>query len=199
MRYRFKTQQWIPYPVEFVFAYFANPHNLPGLMLDWQKLRLEEATIVPPPPRPLAPEPSHRLRTLAAGDHSRLTFSFRPLPYSPVRLPWECTISNFVWNESFADLAVRSPFRYWEHLHLFETETRANAAGVLVQGTLVKDDLEYSPPGKGDGLWSGALQKCFVHPMVKRLFHERQEKISRILPVLLGRIVPVGDPATTRG
>ena len=196
MRYRFKTQQWIPYPIELVFAYFANPHNLAGLTLDWQYFRLEEAMIVPPPPRPLAPEPSHRVQTVAAGNGSSITFSFRPLPYSPVRLPWECTISHFVWNHSFADLAVRSPFRYWEHLHLFETETRANAAGVLVQGTLVKDDLEYSPPGKGDVAWSSALQKYFVHPMVKRIFHERQEKVAKILPAVLGRIVPVSEPFT---
>lgn len=195
MRYRFKTQQWIPYPIELVFAYFANPHNLAGLTLDWQHFRLEEAMIVPPPPRPLAPEPSHRVQTVAAGNGSSITFSFRPVPYSPVRLPWECTISHFVWNHAFADLAVRSPFRYWEHLHLFETETRANAAGILVQGTLVKDDLEYSPPGKGDVAWSSALQKYFVHPMVKRIFHERQEKVVKILPAVLGRIIPVsGQP-----
>lgn len=195
MRYHFKTQQWIPYPIELVFAYFANPHNLPGLTLKWQQFRLEEATIVPPPPRPLAPDPSHRLNTVAAGNGSSITFSFRPLPYSPARLPWESKISHFVWNQSFADLMVRGPFYSWEHMHHFETETRANSSGVLVQGTLVKDDLEYSPPGKGNVLWSRALQTTFVHPMVKRIFRERQEKLITILPVVLGRIVPV--PPTT--
>jgi ligand-binding SRPBCC domain-containing protein len=197
LRYRFKTQQWIPYPVELVFAYFANPHNLPGLMMDWQKLRLEEAIIVPPPPRPLAPDPTHRLHTLAAGNGSIITFSFRPLPYSPVRLPWESAITSFEWNRSFADLANRSPFRYWEHLHLFETETRANAAGVLVQGTLVKDELEYSPPGAGDKGWSLLLQNSVVHPMVKRIFRERHKKLVTILPAVLGRIVP-RDSSTPR-
>jgi ligand-binding SRPBCC domain-containing protein len=198
VRYRFKTQQWIPYPVELVFAYFANPHNLPGLMLNWQKCRLEEATIVPPPPRPLAADPSHRLHTVTAGNGSSLTFSLRPLPYSPVRVPWECKISHFVWNLSIADVAVRSPFRYWEHIQLFETETRANAAGVLVQGTLVKDEVEYSPPGKGDPAWSKALQTCFVHPMVKRIFNERHEKAAKILPVVLGRIVPLPETPKPR-
>jgi len=169
-------------------------------MLNWQKMRLEEATIIPPPPRPLAPNPMHRLHTVAAGNGSSLTFSLRPLPLSPVRIPWEATITGFAWNESFADVAVRSPFRYWEHLHHFETETRANAAGVLVQGTLVKDDLEYSPPGAGNGFWSGTLQTRFIHPMVKRLFRERHEKTAKILPVVLGRIVPLNavpeTPAT---
>ena len=198
MRYRFKTQQWIPYPIELVFAFFANPHNLPSLMLDWQKLRLEEATIVPPPPRPLALDPTHRLHTVAAGDNSCLTFSLRPLPYSPVRIPWEARITGFTWNESFADVAIRSPFRFWEHLHTFETETRANAAGVLVQGTLVKDDLEYALPGKGEGSWYDRLfQTHFIHPMVKRLFSERQKKLVRILPGVLGRIVHQSGQQTT--
>jgi len=196
LRYHFKTQQWIPYSVELVFAFFANPHNLPRLMLDWQKLQLEEATIIPPPPRPVALEPSHRLRTLAAGNGSALTFSFRPVPFSPIRVPWESTISNFAWNESFADVAVRSPFRFWEHLHLFEVETRANSAGVLVQGTLVKDDLEYSPPGKG--FWAGALQTHYIHPMVKRIFRARHKNLIKVLPGALGRIVPVNGSTTTQ-
>ena len=198
MRYRFKTQQWIPYPIELVFAYFANPHNLPGLMMDWQKLRLEEATIVPPPPRPLALDPTHRLHTVAAGDNSCLTFSLRPLPYSPVRIPWEARITGFTWNESFADVAIRSPFRFWEHLHTFETETRANAAGVLVQGTLVKDDLEYALSSKGERSWyDKTLQTYFIHPMVKRIFRERQKKLVRILPGVLGRIVHQSGQQTT--
>ena len=132
MRCRYKTQQWIPYPIELVFAFFANPHNLPSLMMKWQSVKLEEATLVPPPPRPVAPDPANRVRTVATGKGSSITLSFRPLPYSPVRLPWESTISEFVWNEAFTDLAVRSPFQYWEHRHSFEVETRANATGVLV-------------------------------------------------------------------
>jgi len=44
--------------------------------------------------------------------------------------------------------------------------------------------------------WSSALQKYFVHPMVKRIFHERQEKVAKILPAVLGRIVPVSEPFT---
>ncbi len=115
-------------------------------MLDWQKLRLEEATIVPPPPRPLAPEPSHRLNTLAAGNGSRLTFSFRPLPYSPCACPGSAPSQTSHGMSRSPTCRCAVPFRYWEHMHLFEIETRANASGVLVQGTLVKDDLEYSPP-----------------------------------------------------
>jgi hypothetical protein len=32
MTQHLETQQWVPYPVELVFAFFANPANLPHLM-----------------------------------------------------------------------------------------------------------------------------------------------------------------------
>jgi len=193
VRYRHKTRQWVPYPIELVFAFFANPHNLPSLMKKWQSMRLEEATIIPPPSRPLAPNPAHRVRTVAAGKGSSITFSFRPVPYSPLRMPWESIISEFSWNESFADIAVRSPFKHWEHIHVFEVETRTNATGVPIQGTLVKDDLTYIPPG-GDGLAGHLLHSKVVHPMLKSLFAERQRKLAKILPILLGRIIPPSEP-----
>ncbi|HEY0308645.1 MAG TPA: cyclase [Acidobacteriaceae bacterium] len=195
MRYRYKTTHWIPYPIELVFAFFANPHNLPSLMKKWQSMRLEEAMIAPPPPRPVAPDPVHRVHTVAAGTGSSITFSFRPIPFSPVRLPWESNISQFTWNESFADIAVRSPFKHWEHLHLFEVETRANAAGVLVQGTQVKDDITYVPPG-GEGLMGRLLHDQVIHRMVHDLFKERQRKLAKILPTIMGRIIPISTQSS---
>ncbi|MDR3735811.1 MAG: cyclase [Acidobacteriaceae bacterium] len=196
MRYRYKTQQWIPYPIELVFAFFANPHNLPSLMKKWQSMRLEEATIVPPPPRPIAPDPAYRVRTVAAGRGSSLTFSYRPFPYSPVRLPWESSITQFAWNESFTDLAVRSPFPYWEHLHSFEVETRANAAGILVQGTLAADDPTYTPPLNNSRM-SRLLHDKVIHRIIHGVFQERQKKLAAILPVVLGRIIPLSNEPPT--
>ena len=37
MHHTFTSEQWLPYPVEPVFAFFANPENLPRLMPKWQK------------------------------------------------------------------------------------------------------------------------------------------------------------------
>jgi len=49
MRHRFHGQQWLAFPVERVFAFFANPANLPRLMPASQKARVEEAILVAPP------------------------------------------------------------------------------------------------------------------------------------------------------
>lgn len=194
MRYRYKTQQWIPYPTELVFAFFANPSNLPMLMLNWQRPRLEEARIVPPPPRPVTPEPAHRLRSVAAGKDSVITLSFRPFPLSPVRMPWESVITNFVWNESFTDSAVRSPFHMWEHIHNFTSETRANTAGIPILGTVVKDEVDYVPRG-GDEWLGRRLHNQIIHPMMKRVFNERQRKLMLVLPAILGSMVPAPSHA----
>lgn len=91
MRFHFETRQWLPYSTELVFAFFANPENLPRLLPPWQKAQLEEATFRPPPPRP---ESAPHYPGIAAGDGTRLTLSFRPVPFSPVRVPWEAEIQD---------------------------------------------------------------------------------------------------------
>src|SRR5271168_2526050 len=146
MRYSYHSEQWLPYPVEHVFAFFANPDNLPHLMPQWQKARIEEATFTPPPPRPAAADPSLRLKTIAAGIGTRITISFRPFPLSPIRLRWEAEIAEFVWNDHFCDLQLRGPFAYWNHSHGVRPETRADHSGIPTIGTLLRDDVEYEMP-----------------------------------------------------
>jgi ligand-binding SRPBCC domain-containing protein len=141
----FQTEQWLPYPIEPVFAFFANPENLPRLMPPWQKARIEEAAFAPPPPRPIAPD-SLRLKSIAAGPGTRITISFRPFPYSPLRVPWEAEITDFAWNDHFCDTQLRGPFSYWRHCHRVHTETRSNEAGIPTQGTLLRDEVEYASP-----------------------------------------------------
>src|ERR1700753_299758 len=113
MRTTFQAEQCLPYPVELVFAFFANPENLPRLMPKWQAARIEEAHLYPPPVHPDGSQPGG----IAAGDGTRLTLSFHPFPGSPVRVSWEAAISQFVWNEQFCDTQVRGPFHFWHHCH----------------------------------------------------------------------------------
>jgi len=140
MRFRFETEQWLPYPPELVFSFFANPANLPRLLPGWQKARLEEATFRPPPPQPSG---SQGAPVFAAGDGTRLTLSFRPVPLSPLRIAWEAEIEGFQWNRGFADTQLRGPFRYWRQQHEiasdFQPETRK-------AGALVIDRIEYELP-----------------------------------------------------
>ena len=136
MRYHFQTEQWLPYPVEYVFRFFSDPANLPRLMPGWQKARIDRSNLTSPPPS-LSNTPG----TPIAGPGSRILLSFRPIPFSPIRLKWDAAIDEFVWNEHFCDLQLTGPFAYWHHCHRVSTEIRGN-----VTGTLLRDDLHYEVP-----------------------------------------------------
>ncbi len=111
---RFETEQWLPFPRDLVFAFFANPANLPPLMPQWQQARIDEATFRPPPPKP--PD-SREFPTVAAGDGTTLTITARGLPGIPLRGSWHARIEDFRWNEGFCDVQLSGPFAYWKHCH----------------------------------------------------------------------------------
>jgi ligand-binding SRPBCC domain-containing protein len=171
MRHTFRAEQWVPYPVELVFAFFANPENLPVLMPRWQRARIEEAQFAPPPPRPQT-DTAPRLRSFAAGAGSRITLSFRPFPYSPVRLPWQAHITAFVWNDHFCDEQAGGPFNYWQHCHHFHTEARD-----AVVGTLVVDDLSYELPLSHLG---ELAHRLLLRRQIERTFAYRQARLLEI-------------------
>jgi ligand-binding SRPBCC domain-containing protein len=175
MRHHFTAEQWLPYSVELVFSFFANPENLPRLMPAWQKARIEEASFAPPPPRP--PMHGMRLKGIAAGAGTRMTISFRPFPYSPFRVPWDATIDEFTWNDHFCDSQGRGPFAFWHHCHYIVAETRNGIAG-----SLVRDQLEYEMPLGPLGELGHTL---FVQRQLQSTFAYRQRRTEE----WLGKIV----------
>jgi ligand-binding SRPBCC domain-containing protein len=138
MRHTFQTEQWLPYPVEAVFAFFANPENLRRLMIPWQKARIETIAIAPPQPV--------SSNSIAAGAGTRLTLSFRPFPYSPIRVSWDAEISEFAWNDHFCDQQLRGPFAYWHHCHHVKPLIRTEVSGNTTPGTLLHDEVNYELP-----------------------------------------------------
>ena len=134
MRFHFQTEQRLPYPIEMVFAFFADPANLPRLLPAWQHARIDESFLVAPQP-PQQPFPG--FNRITAGSGTRVTLSFRPIPFSPIRVKWDALIEDFHWLEGFCDVQLRGPFRYWRHCHTLETHRN---------GTLLHDDVEYELP-----------------------------------------------------
>jgi ligand-binding SRPBCC domain-containing protein len=172
----FQTEQWLPYPIELVFAFFANPENLPRLMPPWQKAHIEEAAFAPPPPRPIALDPALRIKSIAAGPGTRITISFRPFPYSPLRVPWEAEITDFAWNNHFCDTQLRGPFSYWRHCHRVLHETRANT-----EGTLLRDEVEYGLPYGSLGTLTNRL---IIARQIRAIFHFRHRRTLEILALI---------------
>ncbi len=176
MHLRFQTEQWLPFPRALVFAFFADPVHLPPLMPAWQQARIDEATMVPPPPRP-AEMPVYPGE--AAGSGSKLLITARGGPGVPLRLPWHALIEDFRWNESFCDLQVKGPFAYWRHCHSVRDETRAGQAG-----TVVRDAVEYALP-----LWPLSRPAAPLGQLaMKAMFGYRQKQAATLVPQYAAQI-----------
>jgi ligand-binding SRPBCC domain-containing protein len=175
MRHQFSTEQWLPYPHELVFAFFANPENLPRLMPRWQKARIEEAHFTPPPPRPAG---APRYPGVVAGDGTRLILGIRPLPFLLMHLPWEALIEDFRWNKGFCDVQVRGPFQYWRHCHTVTASTENNQPG-----TLLRDHVEYELPL---GALGALANKFAVRRALAATFRYRQKRTTELLALATG-------------
>jgi ligand-binding SRPBCC domain-containing protein len=172
MMERFETRQWAPFPVELVFAFLANPSNLPHLMPPRLKTRIEDMRVQPPPPRPVAPDPARRYRSEAAGEGSEILVSFYPLRWVPKRASWMVRITEFTWNSHFRDEQVRGPFVEFRHRHGIQAEYRDG-----VEGTLVADEIEYALPFG----FIGRLGSMLVRRQLERVFAHRQKRLPEIL------------------
>ncbi|HEV2274948.1 MAG TPA: SRPBCC family protein [Acidobacteriaceae bacterium] len=163
----------MPFPVARVFAFFADPGNLPRLMPEWQKVRIDALHSVPP-----LDEAGMEARTAnarpgkAAGAGSSIVLSFRPIPLLPLRLSWVARITEFTANEGFCDEQERGPFAYWRHCHATRVEVRGGVAG-----TAVRDDLEYEIPlGR-----AGDMAHALVRRQIEGLFAYRQRRLPELL------------------
>jgi ligand-binding SRPBCC domain-containing protein len=176
MRYTYHSEQWLPYPLDLVFAFFSNPENLPRLMPPWQKARIEEAALTAPPP---TPNRSVRFQNVSAGVGSRITLSFKPFPYAPLRVPWEAEITEFVWNDHFCDRQLRGPFAYWHHCHSLRPETRT---GISPPGTLLRDEIEYELPL---GRLGDLANRIFITHQLRSTFAYRHTRTRELLLPLM--------------
>jgi ligand-binding SRPBCC domain-containing protein len=169
MRLHFQAEQHIPYPLETVFAFFADPANLPRLMPAWQAARIEHATYIPPPP---PPKPFPGADAILAGSGTRMRLTIRPVPLSPIRLPWDALIEDFRWLQGFCDTQERGPFKYWRHCH--------NLTAVP-GGTHLRDAVEYELPLGPLGL---IANKLFIRHQLASTFRFRQRRTLELLKAI---------------
>jgi ligand-binding SRPBCC domain-containing protein len=169
---RIVTVQWVPYTVDVVFAFFANPHNLPALMPAGLKTRIDTVRLASAPPSPMSAGGSWASRPLAAGIGSEIELSFRPVRYLPMRLHWVARVTEFVWYSHFCDEQTRGPFERFRHRHGIRSEIQEGRIG-----TLITDEIEYALPfGSVGHLWDAAVRR-----QLKRTFSLRQERLPIIL------------------
>jgi len=188
MRHNFTTEQWLPYPLELAFRFFANPENLPRLMPAWQKARIEEASFAPPPPKSVDNTQIPRLlRGIVAGAGTRMTLSFKPFPLSPIRVPWEAEIDEFAWDDHFCDSQLRGPFAFWHHCHRLKPEIRQTDLGVEIAGTTLTDSVDYELPL---GALGDLANRLFIRKQMEGTFRYRHQRTAELLPLMIARTGP---------
>jgi ligand-binding SRPBCC domain-containing protein len=95
-----ESRVWLARPRDEVFAFFADPRNLPLVTPSWLGLRVESSV----------PE----LAAFAVLDCR--------IRWLGVPLRWRTFIREYDAPYRFVDVQVRGPYARWEHRHLFRAE-----------------------------------------------------------------------------
>ena len=162
-------EQWVPYPIERVVLFFANPENLPRIMPPSTGARNVQVRLAQPASYPAE---MHSQQPIA-GEGSQIVTSFRALPFLPIRLSWTASIIEFKWNGCFADDQSRGPFKRFRHRHHFLRSERNG-----IDGTIVNDVIDYEA---GFGVLGLLAERLFISRMLKEVFEYRQQAAERLL------------------
>jgi uncharacterized protein len=113
---RFRAEQFVPRPIDEVFRFFSDAHNLPRITPPAMRF-----TIV-------------AMSTPTIGEGTLIDYKLR-IRGVPVR--WRSRIEQWIPNERFVDTQVRGPYASWHHLHRFEERDG---------GTWITDDVHFALP-----------------------------------------------------
>jgi ligand-binding SRPBCC domain-containing protein len=167
MSQRLHLEQWIAVPLPKVFAFFADPHNLPRLMPPSQGAKILKLNLVPPRlPDGVSPHGFERM----AGAGTEIHFKFRAIPYVPIHERWTALITEFSFHEYFSDIQKQGPFKSWHHSHTFESKIVDG-----VEGTVVGDDVEYEV---GFGAVGTLLELLIFQRMMRAIFEHRRKSLE---------------------
>jgi len=111
-----QRQQWVPRPIQEVFAFFSEARNLEALTPSWLRFEI------------LTPASIEVVR--GAKINYRLRWHGLPLRWTTEIVQWDPP-------HSFEDIQLSGPYRSWHHTHRFE-----ETAG----GTRLTDIVRYSMP-----------------------------------------------------
>ena len=161
------NEYWIPVALPKVFAFFADPHNLPRIMPPSRGAKILKLNLVPPR-LPMGSKGFERM----AGAGTEIQLKFRALPHIPIHERWVALITEFSYNEFFSDIQKQGPFKSWHHTHTFEAKSQDGC-----EGTLLGDEVEYEV---GFGIVGTMLEKLIFERMMNSVFEYRRHALQRI-------------------
>ena len=111
-----RSEQWVPRPIEEVFAFFSDPRNLEALTPPWLNFHVILSNSVP----------------IAAGTEIRYRLGWHGVP-----IRWTTEIRRWNPPHRFVDVQRSGPYKLWSHMHTFES---------LDGGTKIRDVVRYALP-----------------------------------------------------
>lgn len=143
-----EREQFVPTSIETTFGFFADAKNLEAITPPWLSFQvLTEGEI-----------------RMAVG--TTIDYRVRMLGV-PVR--WRSLISRWEPGVAFVDEQLEGPYRWWHHIHRFETREG---------GTILRDRVEFAVPG---GPLAPLVHAAFVKGRLRKIFDFRRDAIARIL------------------
>jgi ligand-binding SRPBCC domain-containing protein len=114
--YTLQRRQQINRPIDEVFSFFADAHNLDLLTPQWLRFRV------------LTPAP------ITMQVNAQIEYEIR---WRGLSMHWWTRIEEWIPLLRFVDVQLEGPYRLWHHTHRFEP---------LGNGTLVEDTIRYALP-----------------------------------------------------
>jgi ligand-binding SRPBCC domain-containing protein len=131
--YLLEREQWLPKPIDEVFAFFSRPENLQQITPPWLDFRMVET------PKELKPGSLIRYR----------------LRWHGVPVRWTTEITEWDPPHGFVDRELKGPYALWNHEHLFTEKDGGTTmrdrvsyalplawAGRIAHWALVRSDVE---------------------------------------------------------
>jgi len=154
-RYVLERRALIELPVDEVFAFFEDPHNLAKITPPEMGF---EITKIDGLPVRAGTRIEYRIRILGVPSFGKLRMSQR----------WVAEIAEYEAGRRFVDVQAKGPYRYWRHEHAFEP---------LDGYTVMSDRVEYELPF---GLAGRVAHAAIVSRQLQRIFDYRTKVIDRI-------------------
>ena len=128
---QFQMEQWVPQPLNDIFAFFSESKNLEVLTPEFLNFKVLHQS------------------TEKITEGTRLDYKLC-LHGIPVR--WQSLITNWEPDTGFSDIQAKGPYSVWRHTHEFEERNG---------GTLIRDKVLFKVPfgAPGELILTGLIQK----------------------------------------
>jgi ligand-binding SRPBCC domain-containing protein len=111
-----EREQWVPAPIERVFAFFSDAYNLEAITPGWVHFRI------------------HTPRPIAMRADARVEYELR---LAGIPFAWRTRVATWDPPHGFLDVQERGPYALWEHGHRFAP---------CGDGVLMTDRVRYALP-----------------------------------------------------